>query len=101
MPFELREFEYMAATADSVLLRVAASWSDAPQECKLIAPSDDGGESTLEPLPQPQSDDLWRAAYPADGDVVRARAAHFALLAPDGTRIDLPQPSERSIGQPP
>jgi hypothetical protein len=99
--FKLSEFEYLAASEDAVLLRVAGRWNRTPRHADLVATTPDE-RLTLEALPQaPGVDATWRAAYSAPGDLLDDSRVHFLLVTGEGKSVPLPVPVERTVGQKP
>src|SRR3954454_9500748 len=99
--FKLEEFEYLAASEDTVLLRVAGRWARPPRHADLVATTPDG-RMTLEALPQaPGVDATWRAAYSAPGDLLDGASPRFQLVTTAGKSVSLPEPVERAVGQKP
>jgi hypothetical protein len=97
--FKLAEFEYLAATDDAVLLRIAGEWTRVPRQCDLVVATPKE-RITLEALPQVPSDDpAWRAAYSAPASVLGAQS-RFQLVPERGGKVSLPAPVERAVGAP-
>jgi chromosome segregation ATPase len=96
--FKLQEFEYLTATEDAVLLRIAGRWSREPRGCDLVVTTAED-RLTLEALPQaPSGDRIWRGAYSAPPEVLAPRV-RFNLVTSDGRTVALPPPAERSVSR--
>ena len=98
--FEIEQFEYLKATDEAALLRLAGRWrGEVPDECVLTAVAGNGA-TRLDPLPHPPSaeDGIWRAAYSAPLALVEGRGARFALETGHG-RVKLPRPGERGAAK--
>ena len=94
--FELDEFEAVAATPDSVLLRIAGRWSREPGGCELVAHTRDGSKS-LDALPAlPPTGGTWRAAFSTTPTLVERDDVQFKLVPARGRRVRLPRPASRS-----
>jgi chromosome segregation ATPase len=99
--FSLHRFEYLRASTESTLLRLAGRWAGditPPGDPTLVISS---SERTLRvtPLPQPPSAaDHWIAAYSVPLTLVRGVDARFELKLTESARIALPHPRERTIG---
>src|SRR5215213_1257184 len=102
--FKLELFEYVRATEETALLRLAGHWwgpGEAPAECDLLVVAD-GETDRLFALPQlPAAGEEWRAAYSVPTSLLGRDDAAFLLETPNGVTIDLPVPHEHGAAAPP
>src|SRR5215217_7901237 len=103
LEFLVERFEHVAATPDTVLLRISGGWRSDQRE-RLSPPMlvvDDGrrthrlpalpGPDDAAPLAAPDAPE-WRGAFSAPAALMEGRRTVFALDAGRGTIVDLPRP---------
>ncbi|MEA2422562.1 MAG: hypothetical protein QOF55_1661 [Thermoleophilaceae bacterium] len=94
--FAVETFEYVHASPELALLRLAGTWrAGNPAGDVGLAAWIDGERIGLSPLPAPPSEgDSWRAAYSASPELLSDPPATFELEPPAGPPIPLPAPVE-------
>src|SRR4051812_31699036 len=107
--FEVEQFEHVAATPGTVLLRISGRWRSDQRE-RLSPPAlviDDGRKThRLLPLPGPEDSapqsgpdaPEWRGAFSAPAELLAGGGLAFALDAGRDILMDLPRPRERGRG---
>ena len=99
--FTLHRFEYIRASTETTLLRLAGHWGQPagpPTDHALVITSEERAER-LTQLPQPPAHGgaIWSAAYSAPLDLVKSQEARFEVELPGWLRVPLPHPRERRI----
>jgi chromosome segregation ATPase len=97
--FEVDQFEYLKASADTVLLRLAGRWPEdmsGPDQAVLVVlgPLRPARLAPVPPAPAVHGG-IWRAAYSAPLSLVLRPGVSFTLEGADGRRWPLPEPVER------
>jgi hypothetical protein len=97
--FEVEQFEFVRASDDDALLRLAGRWPrGGGGECALVVVTGGARVERLEPLPTPPGPggaDVWRGAYSAPLALVEESGARWALETAAGRSVALPAPAER------
>src|SRR5947199_103260 len=101
--FDVDQFEYLTASADTGLLRLAGRWPNGeqvPEEPVLVALGP-LRPARLEPVPPAPAVNggIWRAAYSAPLSLITRSGLRWQLQADDGRSWALPTPNERGASR--